>query len=131
MRLALNSNQNFRELAQGDIVNVDIANYRRDGDRDHKGNIIRIDPRLAEATVVTGWQKLTIRVGSGEKVHLSNGVEIAVTRPNSNGADNFWFGASPFCQDYRGRGFNAWNVSPSHSINSEYDAENITCKKCL
>ena len=129
MRLALNNNQSFRELAKGDIVNVDIANYRRDGDRDHKGNIIRIEARLAEATVVTGWQKLTIMVGSGEKVHLSNGVEIAVTNQNGR-THNYWFGASPFCQDYRGRGFNAWNVSPSHSINAEYDAENITCKKC-
>jgi hypothetical protein len=129
MRLALNNNRRLWDLAKGDIVNVDIANYRRDGDKDHKGNIIRVEPKLVEATVVTGYQKLTIMVGNGEKVHSSTGVEIAVTQGGRT--HNHWFGASPFCQEYRGKGANFMYVSASHSVNAEYDAENVTCKKCL
>jgi ribosomal protein L21E len=110
------------EYAVGDAVEVDVSYQSR-------SSFKRLQrPAQWHTGTVTAdtKQAITVMVGSGTKVHDASGLQVTIDAPGKNYGGAHWFGVSPRCQEYRGKGHNWMQVSPARVI----EDATVTCSKC-
>jgi hypothetical protein len=102
----------------GETIQVDVS---------YQSSTRKTPAELVEGVVLTDYwtQPLKVMVGSGKKVHDARGLMVRIDDEGKNWNGDHWFGLSPKCQQYRGRGLNWWSVSDARVVDLP-----TTCIKC-
>lgn len=109
------------EYEVGDAVEVDVSYQSRSSFK----NLQRPAQWHTGTVTADTKQAITVMVGSGTKVHDASGLQVTIDAPGKNYGGAHWFGVSPRCQEYRGRGMNWFTVSAVSVVDSP-----TTCSKC-
>ena len=124
MRLYLDDNKNWWDYVAGEAIEVDVAYH------DSYAQTAS-SPELVSGVVHVGYgQDLTVTVGTGTKIHRASGMMVNIDDAGMNWHGNHWFGVSPRCQQYRGRGLNWVQVSQPRTVKLAAEGEIVTCSKC-
>ena len=118
MRISV-TDKSMWEYKAGEAIEVDVSYQSPWRERPARlvAGIVTVDTKTA----------IVCMVGSGTKVHYASGLQVTIDAPGKNYGGVHWFGVSPGCQEYRGRGFNWTQVSPARVI----EDATVTCSKCL